>query len=250
MSVEAAGTGVFAVRPRFGRAPVPEILADGVRAALEGTLPLAERIASARPTTGSTARGRLPRGSRGTTARSAGRDRHRRGAGRRPGRACSTGCPRRSPTRGSTSPRPGSRPWGPTRSTPLREQSLGPPVDPEQRGRVDAALVAATGRATRRRRRSTRRPELPVLSVARATVGRTREDVPPCRVTEELSWTAPLPLPDLRRRPASSSSRRVRDGHADDGGECPEWACAECGAGRVVCGYDPVAAPPGVRLAA
>jgi [protein-PII] uridylyltransferase len=38
------GTLVFAVRPRFGRAPVPEILADGVRAALEGTLPLAERL--------------------------------------------------------------------------------------------------------------------------------------------------------------------------------------------------------------
>ncbi|NEK86983.1 [protein-PII] uridylyltransferase [Blastococcus saxobsidens] len=38
------GTGVFSVRPRFGRAPVPEILADGVRAALEGTLPLAERL--------------------------------------------------------------------------------------------------------------------------------------------------------------------------------------------------------------
>ena len=45
MSVEGGyGTGVFAVRPRFGRAPVPEILADGVRAALEGTLPLAERL--------------------------------------------------------------------------------------------------------------------------------------------------------------------------------------------------------------
>ncbi|RBY77485.1 [protein-PII] uridylyltransferase [Blastococcus sp. TF02-09] len=37
-------TSVFAVRPRFGRAPVPEILADGVRAALEGTLSLAERL--------------------------------------------------------------------------------------------------------------------------------------------------------------------------------------------------------------
>lgn len=37
-------TSVFAVRPRFGRAPVPEILADGVRAALEGSLPLAERL--------------------------------------------------------------------------------------------------------------------------------------------------------------------------------------------------------------
>jgi [protein-PII] uridylyltransferase len=37
-------TSVFAVRPRFGRAPVPEILADGVRAALEGNLPLAQRL--------------------------------------------------------------------------------------------------------------------------------------------------------------------------------------------------------------
>ncbi len=45
MSIEDGyATGVFAVRPRFGRAPVPEILADGVRAALEGTLPLAERL--------------------------------------------------------------------------------------------------------------------------------------------------------------------------------------------------------------
>ena len=43
-SVESRGTAVFAVRPRFGRAPVPQILADGVRAALDGTLPLAERL--------------------------------------------------------------------------------------------------------------------------------------------------------------------------------------------------------------
>lgn len=41
---ETYATSVFAVRPRFGRAPVPEILADGVRAALEGSLPLAERL--------------------------------------------------------------------------------------------------------------------------------------------------------------------------------------------------------------
>jgi [protein-PII] uridylyltransferase len=41
---DAHATLVFAVRPRFGRAPVPEILADGVRAALEGTLPLADRL--------------------------------------------------------------------------------------------------------------------------------------------------------------------------------------------------------------
>jgi len=38
-------TSVFAVRPRFGRVPVPGILADGVRAAMEGTLPLGERLA-------------------------------------------------------------------------------------------------------------------------------------------------------------------------------------------------------------
>ncbi|MFD2091318.1 [protein-PII] uridylyltransferase [Blastococcus deserti] len=45
MSVaEGYATGVFAVRPRFGRAPVPEILADEVRAALQGTLPLAARL--------------------------------------------------------------------------------------------------------------------------------------------------------------------------------------------------------------
>ncbi|GAB3322583.1 [protein-PII] uridylyltransferase [Geodermatophilus aquaeductus] len=37
-------TAVFAVRPRFGRAPQPTILVDAVRAALEGTLPLAERL--------------------------------------------------------------------------------------------------------------------------------------------------------------------------------------------------------------
>ncbi len=37
-------TSVFVVRPRFGRAPVPAILADAVRAALEGSLPLAQRL--------------------------------------------------------------------------------------------------------------------------------------------------------------------------------------------------------------
>jgi [protein-PII] uridylyltransferase len=41
---DGRATSIFAVRPRFGRAPVPEILADGLRAALEGTLPLAERL--------------------------------------------------------------------------------------------------------------------------------------------------------------------------------------------------------------
>ncbi|MGY2128984.1 [protein-PII] uridylyltransferase [Blastococcus sp. SYSU DS0617] len=41
---DSYAVSVFAVRPRFGRAPVPEILADGVRAALEGSLPLAARL--------------------------------------------------------------------------------------------------------------------------------------------------------------------------------------------------------------
>ncbi|MGY1700091.1 [protein-PII] uridylyltransferase [Geodermatophilus sp. SYSU D00766] len=42
--VDGRATAVFAVRPRFGRAPQPAILADAVRAALEGTLPLADRL--------------------------------------------------------------------------------------------------------------------------------------------------------------------------------------------------------------
>jgi [protein-PII] uridylyltransferase len=41
---EGQVTAVFAVRPRFGRAPVPAILADGVHAALEGTLSLPDRL--------------------------------------------------------------------------------------------------------------------------------------------------------------------------------------------------------------
>ena len=42
--LDGRATAVFAVRPRFGRAPQPAILADAVRAALEGTLPLAQRL--------------------------------------------------------------------------------------------------------------------------------------------------------------------------------------------------------------
>jgi [protein-PII] uridylyltransferase len=43
-TIDDRGTAVFAVRPRFGRAPVPQILADGVRAALDGSLPVAARL--------------------------------------------------------------------------------------------------------------------------------------------------------------------------------------------------------------
>ena len=35
------------------------------------------------------------------------------------------------------------------------------------------------------------------------------------------------------------------DGHTDDGGECPEWACADCGAAVVI--GEPVATAEVVR---
>jgi hypothetical protein len=39
------------------------------------------------------------------------------------------------------------------------------------------------------------------------------------------------------------------DGHADDGGECPEWACADCGTALVVGHAGPAAALPLSRAA-
>ena len=33
------------------------------------------------------------------------------------------------------------------------------------------------------------------------------------------------------------------DGHIDDGGECPEWACADCGTAVFVGDVQPTAAP-------
>lgn len=39
------------------------------------------------------------------------------------------------------------------------------------------------------------------------------------------------------------------DGHTDDGGGCPEWACTDCGAALVV-GDVATAAAPQVRRAA
>ena len=104
MSVEDGyGTGVFAVRPAVRPAPVPEILADAVRAALEGTLPLADRLrqreADYRQDGGRTAPPRISWHNGEVERRG---DRHRRGARRRPGRACSTGSRRRSRGRGWT----------------------------------------------------------------------------------------------------------------------------------------------------
>ena len=40
------------------------------------------------------------------------------------------------------------------------------------------------------------------------------------------------------------------DGHTADGGECPEWACADCGAAFVVGEVVTVRDLPRVRLAA
>jgi hypothetical protein len=40
------------------------------------------------------------------------------------------------------------------------------------------------------------------------------------------------------------------DGHTDEGGECPEWACADCGAALVVGGAAVASLPTLVRRAA
>ncbi len=40
------------------------------------------------------------------------------------------------------------------------------------------------------------------------------------------------------------------DGHTEDGGQCPEWACADCGTAVFVGDAAPVAAAGTVRRAA
>ena len=40
------------------------------------------------------------------------------------------------------------------------------------------------------------------------------------------------------------------DGHTADGGECPEWACADCGTALVIAGTAAVVDLPRVRIAA
>jgi hypothetical protein len=40
------------------------------------------------------------------------------------------------------------------------------------------------------------------------------------------------------------------DGHTEDGGECPEWACADCGTGLLIGGVRPVPATRFERRAA
>ena len=48
-------------------------------------------------------------------------------------------------------------------------------------------------------------------------------------ITDTMSWPCPL---------CGDSREFVQppcvDGHTDDGGECPEWACADCGAAFVI----------------
>ena len=66
------------------------------------------------------------------------------------------------------------------------------------------------------------------LSVARATVGTDRDGtVPPAErstAVESRLWPCPT-CDDVRvfLQPPCA------DGHTDEGGECPEWACADCG---------------------
>jgi [protein-PII] uridylyltransferase len=154
MSVEHGyGTGVFAVRPRFGRVPVPEILADAMRAALEGTLPLAERLRQREADyRHDDARWAPPRNTRHNSEVSgaapgivAGRARDRAGLLHRL-TAAITGegldvTSARIETLGADA----------VDSFYVCNPS-GSPVDPEQRARVDAALVAATRADSTRRR--------------------------------------------------------------------------------------------------
>ena len=222
-----------AVRPRAGAGDPRRR-----RARRAGGHPAAGRAAAA-------AGGRLPagrragrrrRGSPGTTARSAARRPASSRCAPATARGCSTGSPPRSPARASTSPRPGSRPSAPTPSTastcatPRARRST-----PEQRRRVEAALAAATGGAVPEpctpAAPSARHAGLrsPVLSVVRATVGSDRDGtVPPSR--EGAARGQPhVALPRLRRRHREFVQPPCADGHTDDGGECPEWACADCG---------------------
>ena len=140
MSIEDGyATGVFAVRPRFGRAPVPEILADGVRAALEGTLPLAERL---RQREADYRQDGVPDGAAADllAQRRGQRRRHRdrRGARHRPGRAAvpaDRGAGGRGPRRHVGADRDPRRRTPSTASTSATRP--GTPVDEAQRRRVD-----------------------------------------------------------------------------------------------------------------
>ena len=161
--------------------------------------------ASARPTTARTAPGRRRRGSPGTTARSAAPRPASSRSGPATGPGCSTGSPRRSPGRGSTSRS--------ARIETLGADAVdcfyvcnpsGSPVEPTSGSGSRAALVrrppggarpAAGGRPTRRARS-------PVLSVGACDRRRSRDGtVPLAWSREESSVDSRLvALPHLWRR--------------------------------------------------
>ncbi|MGY1915771.1 [protein-PII] uridylyltransferase [Blastococcus sp. SYSU DS0973] len=138
------GTGVFAVRPRFGRAPVPEILADGVRAALEGTLSLPERLRQREVDYREEARSAPPRISwhnHEVSGRATGIVEVR--AGDRAGLLYRLTAAIASEGLDVTSARIETLGGDAVDCFYVCNPS-GSPVDPQQRERVDAALVAAT----------------------------------------------------------------------------------------------------------
>ncbi len=62
---------------------------------------------------------------------------------------------------------------------------------------------------------------------------------------EHPTWPCPTCGQDARfEQPVCA------DGHTDDGGECPEWACADCGTAFVTGDAGAVAALPRVGVAA
>jgi [protein-PII] uridylyltransferase len=146
MSVEDGyGTGVFAVRPRFGRAPVPEILADAMRAALEGTLPLADRLrqreADYRQDGARSAPARISWHNGEVTGTATGIVEVR--AGDRAGLLYRLSAAIAAEGLDVTSARIETLGADAVDSFYVANPS-GSPVEPEQRERVDAALVAAT----------------------------------------------------------------------------------------------------------
>ncbi|MGY2002244.1 [protein-PII] uridylyltransferase [Blastococcus sp. SYSU DS1024] len=138
------GTGVFAVRPRFGRAPVPEILADGVRAALEGTLSLPERLRQREVDYHQETRSAPPRISwhnHEVSGRATGIVEVR--AGDRAGLLYRLTAAIAAEGLDVTSARIETL-GGDAVDCFYVADPAGSPVDPEQRQRVDAALIAAT----------------------------------------------------------------------------------------------------------
>ncbi|MDK3257744.1 [protein-PII] uridylyltransferase [Blastococcus capsensis] len=142
--VDGYGTSVFAVRPRFGRAPVPEILADGVRAALEGTLSLSDRLRQREVDYREETRGAPPRISwhnHEVSGRATGIVEVR--AGDRAGLLYRLTAAIAGEGLDVTSARIETL-GGDAVDCFYVANPSGSPVDPRQRERVDAALVAAT----------------------------------------------------------------------------------------------------------